>query len=207
MLSKTETVWRHLLADYNPTGQRRWPSITALAHTLELPISTTHKALAAPVRTGAVKVHSAGLVQLLDPYRLAVLWAGRRRLDNDLLTTCHIPIPVTEIERDLTATGCILGAFTAVVAHRGYNGISDYTTVLAYTNNLETIPTHLRNAENPDTCSEPNTHVLIAQTDPLLANYGNITPLGQAWADLFGIADWQSTYFTNTLTTTWQQTT
>lgn len=53
-----EIVWRHLLAGA-AEGRRRWPSVSALAAELEIPVSTAHRSLAHPVEIDAVGIVSS----------------------------------------------------------------------------------------------------------------------------------------------------
>jgi hypothetical protein len=43
------------------------------------------------------------------------------------------------------------------------------------------------------------TEVLVADPDPLLARYGRVTPLSQAYADLFSLPGWQAARFVDEL--------
>ncbi len=130
MLSKTEVVWRHLLHAAEQ-GVRRQASLTALAAELGLGVSTVHKALTLPVEIGAVLVNPSGGVRAIDPYRVAVLWAGRRRLDRDIVHAFTSSKSASSVERALAFDGVVLGGHGAVVARLGRNHISDYNTVIA----------------------------------------------------------------------------
>jgi hypothetical protein len=43
------------------------------------------------------------------------------------------------------------------------------------------------------------TEVIVARPDPLLARYGRVTPLVQAWVDLFCLPGWQAARFVHHL--------
>lgn len=192
-------VWRHLL-DGVDRGQRRWESVTAFAQDLGFPVSTTHKALAEAVRVGAVRVHPAGLVRVIDPFRLAVIWAGKRRLGVDIVDDYVTTMAVGDVERVALEQGAVLGGFRAIIEHIGANRIADYTTVLAYTSR----PQQVRAFAPPvDDDASAGVRVLVAQPDPLLDRYGSFTPVHQAWVDLYSIPDWQSARFTDALAVEW----
>jgi hypothetical protein len=195
VLSKTEVVWRHLLAA-TEDGVRRHPSISALAADLGLGVSTVHKALAGPVDVGAVIVRSSGGVRVIDPFKIAVLWAGKRRFDADVVDLYDSAVAASEIEQRIGVAGVVLGGHGAVVARLGRNRIADYDTVIAYAEPERVrrrVPVH----------DEGITRVFVLEPDPWLARYGRVTPLHQAWVDLFTRPGWQAARFVEALTAHW----
>lgn len=199
MLTRTEIVWRHLLHEAE-AGRRRHPSLAAFAEPLGLPVSTVHKALSLPGGIGAVAVRRAGGLRVLDPFRLAVLWAGRRRLDRDVIDTWATVVPAADAERRLALPGVVLGGHGAVVARLVRNTIADYSTVIVYADHPE--PLRAVVPEAPD----GTTTVVVARPDPLLHRYGSVTPLHQAWVDLFTRSDWAAARFVEALTSRWVHT-
>lgn len=151
------------------------------------PPSTVHQALRHPVEIGAVHVRGAGGLRVLDPGRLLMLWAGRRRLQRDVADRFDVPAPAHGVEGAFTNPDAVLGGFGAVIAAEGSNTIADYDTVLSYGDpRLEPL------TPDPDgrTCE-----VWVLEPDPRLARYGRVTPLAQAWVDLFALPGWQSARF------------
>lgn len=194
MLSKTQQVWRHLVWSAIEAGQRRWPAMTTLATDLGMGLSTVHKALSHPVEIGAVDVRSAGGVRVVDPGRLLILWAGHRRLNRDIIERYEVSGSAPVIERSITSQTAVLGGFGAVVSHLKGNMIADYEAVLVYGDPaLDTS----RQLNDPD----PNriTEVIVARPDPLLSRYGRVSPLVQAWVDLFCLPGWQAARFVHHL--------
>jgi hypothetical protein len=183
MLSVTEQLWRHLIVSAS-TGRREWQTLTELAGDVDAAVSSVHDALARPVEIGAVGTWPAGGVMVLDPERLTILWAGRRRLVRDVKRRFRVAASATEVERVLAADAVVLGGFGAVVAALGANTIADYETVLVYGDpaGLEAAP------DGP-------TEVIVLEPDPLLPRYGRTTPLAQAWVDLFCLPGWQAARF------------
>jgi hypothetical protein len=183
VLSVTERVWRHLIVSAS-VGRREWLTLTELAAEVDAAVSSVHDALARPVEIGAVGTWSAGGVMVLDPERLTVLWAGRRRLLRDVKHRFRVAALAPEVELALAAEPIVLGGFGAVVAALGANTIADYETVLVYGElaGLEDAP------DGP-------TEVIVLDPDPLLARYGRTTPLAQAWVDLFCLPGWQAARF------------
>jgi hypothetical protein len=196
-MENTEIVWRHLLAQ-GADGNRRHESVSALAVDLGLPVSTTHKSLAEPTRIGAVAVSRGAGVRVRDPFRLAVLWAGKRRLDRDITATWITSVTAPQAER-LAAQNkrAVLGGFGAVVARLGGNMIADYDTALIYTANVNALRKSI--AEDAD----GSTTIIVAEPDRLLSHYGRVTPLHQAWVDLFNLPGWQAARFTETIAASW----
>jgi hypothetical protein len=194
MLSKTQQVWRHLVWAAIEQGQRRWPSMTTLSADLGMGVSTVHRALSHPVEIGAVQVRSAGGVRVVDPGRLLLLWAGHRRLSRDIVVTFDVPGSAPVVERTITSPTAVLGGFGAVIARLGENPVADYETVLVYG---EPLLEPLAVLQDPD--SRRTTEVIVASPDPLLARYGRVTPLVQAWVDLFTLPGWQPARFVHHL--------
>ncbi len=190
MLSKTQQVWRHLSWCAIEHGQRRWSSITALAAELDMGVSTVHKALAHPVEIGAVDVRPAGGVRLVDPGQLLILWAGHRRLSRDVMERYEVSGSAPVVERSIRRHTAILGGFGAVVAHLKGNVIADYEKVLVY-GDPALDPSLQLNDPDPSRITE----VIVARPDPLLVRYGRVTPLVQAWVDLFCLPGWQAARF------------
>ncbi len=196
MISKTEQVWRHLLVGAYERDRRQWPSVTSLAGDLDLAISTTHRALEHPGEIGALDVSRSGGVVLRDPGKLLILWAGMRRLRRDIIDRFHVPAAAATVETTTPSDTTILGGFGAVVAQQGGNHVADYTTVLFYGHPSLDLPR----------CPEPlwpweATEVLVAEPDPRLADYGPVTPISQAWVDLFSLGGWQADRFVHHLAT------
>lgn len=196
MLSKTEVVWRHLL-QRSTEGVYRHRSVTAVADELGFAISTVHKALGAPAEMGALTISPSGGVRLLDPFRVAVLWAGRRQFDRDVTATWVTEAPAPEIERRIAVPGAVLGGHGAVVARLSRNVVSDYPTVIVYADD----PCRVRDMVPETACGA--TTLIVAEPDPLLSRYGNVTPLHQAWVDLFTRPGWQAARFVEALTSLW----
>jgi hypothetical protein len=196
VLSKTQQVWRHLVVGALERDQRRWDSIVALAAELGMGVSTTHRALSHPGEIGAVHVPAGGGVRVVDPGRLLLLWAGHRHMARDLVERFEVGGSAPVVERSIANPEAILGGFGAAVAHMGGNPVADYETVLVYGDpGIDAIG----RVEDP----EPGrvTEVLVGRPDPLLARYGRITPLTQAWVDLFSLPGWQAARFVHHLLT------
>jgi hypothetical protein len=194
MLSKTEQVWRHLTVGGIERGRRRWPSLTALAAELGMGVSTVHRALAHPAEIGSVDVLPGGGVRVVDPGRLLIVWAGRRRLRRDIVDRFQLPGSAPAVEQAISNRAVVLGGFGAIVSHLGGNTIADYETVLVYG---EPHITRRRLIVDPDPGRV--TEVVVLEPDALLAGYGRVTPLTQAWVDLFNLPGWQAARFVHHL--------
>jgi len=188
MTSKTEIIWRHLLAG-TAQGRRRYASATALARELDLPVSTTHQALERPVEIGAVTIGAVTGLRVLDPVRLLTLYCARRRLEDEIVTRVRVHVPVEEVERLVAREpGVIVGGFAALIAHTtGVNRVADYNTVVVYADAgvVDALPL----------ASDGPCEVVVARPDPWLKNYGQLTPGCQAYADIFNLREWQASRF------------
>lgn len=133
-------------------------------------------------------------MRVIDPGRLLVLWAGHRRLHADIVDRVEVAASALLVERSITNPEAVLGGFGAVVARLGGNTIADYDTVIVYGD--PHIAVH-RRADDP----RPGRacEVIVVEPDPLLAGYGPVTPLTQAWVDLFNLPGWQAARFVHHL--------
>lgn len=182
-----EMVWRHLLVGAR-TGRRRWPTLSALAEELEIPVSTAHRSLSHPAEIGAVSIRALDGLQVLDPARLLILFAAHRHVQRDIVARFRVGAPSVEVEAMATNPDAVLGGFGAVVAHQGgTNRIADYDTVLFYGDPR-------LDAAAPASQGQ-GTEVLVAEPDGLLRHYGRVTPFSQAYADLFSLPGWQAARF------------
>jgi hypothetical protein len=192
VLTKAEQVWRHLLVGSFEENRRRWQSVSALAHEVGVAASTARSALAYPSEIGAVVLRGVGEVRVLDPGRLLMAWAGRRRLSRDVRRRVWLSAPAPEVEAGIDDPAAVLGGFGAVVARIGGNTIADYETVLVYGDPA------LKDFKVPAEGAR-RTEVILLEPDPVLADYGCTTPLAQAWVDLFNLPCWQAARFVHHL--------
>lgn len=140
-----------------------------------------------PAEIGAVEIGPIDGLQVLDPARLLMLLAAHRRVQRDVVRRWWVASPATEVEAAASSRRVVLGGFGAVIAHLGANLIADYTRVLFYGDpKLPRLP-----AAGPG----EGTEVWVAEPDPLLGHYGRVTPLAQAYADLFSMPSWQAARF------------
>jgi hypothetical protein len=185
-----DVVWRHLLVGARE-GRRHWQSVTGLAQELGVAVSTAHRSLAHPVEIGAVDIGPIDGLVVLDPARLLVLLAAHRHVQRDLVRRWWVTAPVAEVEAAARSSKVVLGGFGAVIAHLGVNRIADYTRVLFYGDpKLPRIPAAPEGE---------GTEIWVAEPDPWLSRYGRVTPLAQAYADLFSMPGWQAARFTEQL--------
>jgi hypothetical protein len=150
--------------------------------------------LSHPAEIGAVDILGGGGVRVVDPGRLLVVWAGQRRLGRDMVDRFQVLGSAPVVECSIDNLGVVLGGFGAVVAHLAGNTIADYETVLVYG---KPHITRRRYVTDPDPGRV--TEVLVLEPDPLLARYGRVTPLTQAWVDLFNLPGWQAARFVHHL--------
>lgn len=191
VMSTVQALWRELLAG-SQEGRRRWPSVSALAGELGVPVSTAHRSLGHPDEIGAVSISPLEGLVVLDPYRLLLLFAAHRHLQRDIVSRVWVAAPVAEVEAAIgTDRGCVLGGFSAVVAHAGGNRIADYETILVYGD------AHLDKFRA--TPPGEGTEVVVAEADRWLGRYGRFTTYAQAFADLFCLPGWQAARFVDEL--------
>ena len=180
-----EVVWRHLLVGARE-GRRRWPSVTALAQELGVAVSTTHRSLAHPVEIGAVDIGPIDGMVVLDPARLLVLLAAHRHVQRDLVRHGGWP------PRDRSGGGGQErhgGAGRVRGGGRPPGGEPGRRLhgVLFYGD-----PKLPRLGAAPE---GEGTEIWVAEPHPWLRRYGRVTPLAQAYADLFSMPGWQPARF------------
>jgi len=190
MMPIVEVVWRHLLAGASE-GRRRWSSLGAVASELDLGVSTVHRSLMHPAEIGAVGTLAGGGVQVLDPYRLLVLFAAHRHVQREIVARHRVALGVEQLEREVLDAGGILGAFGAVVAHLGVNRIADYSTVVVYAN--------ARRGDGLPAGGQADVELLTVAPDRWIDRYGEVTTLAHAYADLFCLPGWQAARFVSEL--------
>lgn len=183
-----EVVWRHLLEQARQ-GHRQWGTTAALAHELGLATSTVHRSLTRPVEIGAVRITRQAGIEVLDPYRLLVLFAAHHRIP----ASPHQPTTTTSapatVEAVLLDQGVTLGGFSALIHHTiGINRIADYTSILAYTDQPITIDSHTPS-------DGPPTTIQWVPRDRWIPESSTYTTVAHAWADLFATPGWQAARF------------
>lgn len=130
-------------------------------------------------------------LQVLDPARLLMLLAAHRHVQRDITRRFWVAAPPAQVEAAATNKRTVLGGFGAAVAHLGVNRIADYTRVLFYGE-----PKLAKLRESPE---GDGTEVWVAEPDAWLGRYGRVTPLAQAYADLFSMPGWQAARFVEQL--------
>ncbi|HVA05633.1 MAG TPA: hypothetical protein VNG12_02715, partial [Acidimicrobiales bacterium] len=140
---------------------------------------------------GAVDVGLIDGLQVLDPARLLMLLAGHRHIQRDVVRRFWVAAPAAEVEAAASSKRVVLGGFGAVVAHVGVNRIADYTRVLFYG--------EPRLSKMHASVEGEGTEVWVAEPDAWLGRYGRVTPLAQAYADLFSMPGWQAARFVELL--------
>jgi hypothetical protein len=181
MLSKTETVWRHLLAAAIDDDRRRHASMSEIARELDMATSTVHDALRRPVEIDAVIVSGRAL-RVIHPWKLLMLWAARRDVARDVVAEIQTGLGPDEVEEILHSHHQVLSGFSGAVRRRGYNAISDYHTILSYG-----VPLELPEGDL--------TTVQFLTPDDRLETYGKVAPLAQCFADLFATPGWAAARF------------
>ena len=108
-------------------------------------------------------------------------------------SSAHVsPAPIAVVEAAIhDQPGCVLGGFSAAVAHAGGNRIAAYQEVLVY-------GTPVLEGFEPAP-ADRGIEVLIAEGDPWVGRHGGVTTFAQAWADLFCMPGWQAARFVDQL--------
>ena len=187
-MKKIEIIWRELLYQAVEKGRREFIQ-KEIAANFGFSTSTVFQALKNPRKMGAVRVTGRYFI-LEDPEKLLYYWASVRNLKRDIIFSTHVNLPVLETESRMPA-GIIFGGFTAarqILAQPP----ADYDKVYIYASDLTEIRRRF-----PAKKGQPNLFVL--QADNFLADYGQVTTLGQTFADLWNLPDWYAKEYVKAL--------
>jgi hypothetical protein len=189
-MTKKELIWREIL--FQAIENKKFEFTQKyLAEKFGFSLSTVFNALKVPRESGAIKVTGRNF-SVIDAEKFLYIWATQRNLEKEIIFKTCVPVPVSKIEGRMPAE-IIFGGPSAYVL-RYKNAPADYAKVYTYAKEagLEEIKKRF-----PQTKGEANLFVL--KSDPLLLQFGNITPAVQIFADLWNMKDWYAKDFLNAL--------
>lgn len=183
-MTKKEIIWREILERVLQKKQRQFQQ-QELAHDLDMSLSTIFNALQVPRRTGAVKVSRRGF-QVLDPFKLNLIWATERNLDKDIIYQTRVDKPILEIEAQLPPAVTLAG-YTA------YRQIfqetpADYDKIYVYA----TDPQKIKERFPPQ---KGYSNLIVLKADSFLEKAGPLIPQSQLFADLWNLKEWYAKEF------------
>lgn len=187
---KKELIWREILHGCFEEGILTFTQ-KELAQRLKVSLSTVNNALQLPRSAGAIEVSGRNF-RIKDKEKFLILWASHRRFARQIIYKTRVDRSVFETE-GFMPPGVIYGAYSAV-AKKYDNPPADYDAVYIYAD-----PDRLLEIKRrfPSRKAAPN--LIVLKADPLLKNYGELTPDVQTFADLWNLPQWYAKDFLNEL--------
>ncbi|MFQ6121109.1 MAG: hypothetical protein ACE5KE_14635 [Methanosarcinales archaeon] len=154
-----------------------------LSAELEVSLSTVNNALKPLKKINVVKINPMNFV-VLDPYKMLLFWATKRRFGGDIFYKTRFEDGVSEIEK-LMPEEVIFGAFSAFKLRFGETP-ADYSEVYVYAEKKwsERFPER----KGPS-------NVFFLKKEKILEKYGRVTTLAQTFVDLWNINTWYAQEF------------
>src|SRR3989338_1635497 len=185
-MKKLELVYRHLLYE-SMEKKNRELTISSLAKTLNLSLSTVHLALKPLVRMNAVKMRLMGFT-VIDVKKIIYYWASIRNVGKDIIYATRVDEPVKEIEKQMP-DDVVFTAFSGY-KFRFKDVPADYSEVYAYGG--ESIKKRFKQNTN-------NPNLFVLQTDGMVGSYGKTATIAQLFVDLWNLKQWYAEDFLTAL--------
>lgn len=183
-----EDVWREVL--YQAIEKKRL-ALTQLELSRELGISLSVVNYALkPLRgMGAISVMPRGF-RVVDVKKMLYYWASVRNLQKDMVYSTRVNLHVSGIEKSMPSDAI----FAAYAAYKfAFSDVpADYSEVYVYSPDISEIKRRFPPSENT-----PNLFVLKPTKN--LKKYGNVTTIGQTFADLWNLREWYARDFLKAL--------
>ncbi|MBI2576905.1 hypothetical protein HYV84_06835 [Candidatus Woesearchaeota archaeon] len=196
-MKKLELVYRHLLYGAMEKKNREL-TISSLAKTLSLSLSTVHLALKPLVRMNAISMKLRGFT-VIDLKKILYYWASVRNIEKDIVYATRVEEPVTEIEKQMPDDV----VFTAFSGYKfKFKDVpADYSEVYVYGG--ESVQKRWKkemaggNRSSGGTKNNPN--VFVLQKDELVGSYGKTATIAQLFVDLWNLRQWYAKDFLTAL--------
>lgn len=190
MISKKEIIWREIL--YQSLEKKVYKFIQKdLAEKFSLSVSTVFNALKVPRENKTIEVTGRDF-RIRDTKKLLFIWATFRRLQKDVIFSGFVKLSVQEIENSLPPE-TTFGAYSAFI--KRFDEVpADYDKIYVYLPKKSIPKIKKRFSFKKGT---PN--LFILEPDPFLKKYGNLTTLGQTFADLWNLPEWFAADFSKSL--------
>lgn len=189
-MSKKEIIWREII---HRTIKDKKTDFTqkALAEKFGFSLSTIFNSLKIPRQAGAIRVSGRGF-EVQDVEKFLYLWATHRNLEKKIIYKTRVESSVKEIE-GLLPSFVILGCYSAY--SKKYNEEpADYDKVFVYA-----YPEELSEIKKRFPARKGYANLIVLKKDPNLAEFGEISPDVQIFADLWNVKEWYAKEFLNKL--------
>ncbi len=189
-MKKIELAYRHLLHEAMEKKNREL-TISALAKTLNLSLSTVHLALKPLVRMNAVKMKLRGFT-VVDIRKILYYWASIRNIEKDIIYAKRVEEPVREIEKQMP-DDIVFTAFSGY-KFKFQDVPADYSEVYVYGD--EGLKKRWKEDKN-NLKNRPNLFVL--QKDEMIGSYGKTATMANLFVDLWNMKQWYAKDFLTAL--------
>lgn len=185
-MKKAELVYNEILYNAYELSNRKLTQIY-LSKELGISLSTVHNALK-PLREMNVTKSNPMNFVVLDPYKMLLFWATRRKFAADIFYKTRVEGGISEIEK-LMPEEVIFAAFSAFKFRFGESP-ADYSEVYVYAEKewKERFPER----------GGPS-NVIFLKKERILEKYGKITTVAQTFVDLWNINTWYAQEFVEKL--------
>lgn len=181
-MKKTELVYNEILYNYYELKNRKLTQ-SFLSKELDISLSTVNNALKPLKEMNVIRTNPMNFV-VIDPYKMLLFWATKRRFAADIFYKTRIEESVSEIEK-LMPEEVIFTAFSAFKFRFG-EVPADYSEVYVYAEKKWRERFSERNGP-------PN--IIFLKKEEMLEKYGKITTLAQTFVDLWNINTWYAQEF------------
>lgn len=181
-MKKVELVYNEILYNCYELQNRKLTQ-TYLSEELEISLSTVHNALKPLREINVVKTNPMNFV-VLDPYKMLLFWATKRRFPADIFYETRVEDNIPGIEK-LMPEEVIFAAFSAFRFRFG-EVPADYSEVYVYAERKW-------DERFPERNGPPN--VIVLKKEKILEKYGRITTIAHTFVDLWNINTWYAQEF------------
>lgn len=189
-MTKKEILWREILNQAIENKKLEFIQ-KELAEKFGVSTSTVFNALKVPRESGAIEVSGRNFV-IRDAEKLLYLWATQRNISREMAYETRFPGGAKEME-GMMPSGAIFGAYSAY-ARKYKNAPADYDKVYVYVD-AET----LNEIKKRFPKQKGYVNLFALKADPLLKNFGLVTPDVQTFVDIWNLKDWYAKDFLNAL--------
>ena len=189
-MRKKELIWREIL--FQAVEKKNFDFTQKdLAEKFGFSLSTVFNALKIPRASGAIKVAGRNF-SVVDAEKFLYIWATQRNIAKEIIYETYVSEPAQKIE-GMMPPEIIFGAYSAyIVKHK--DAPADYAKVYVYAEEEE-----LEKMQKRFPKSKGEANLFVLKADPLLSQYGNITPDVQIFVDFWNMKDWYAKDFSNAL--------
>lgn len=181
-MKKGELVYNEILYNCFELNQRELTQ-AYLSKECNTSLSTVNNALKPLREMNVIKTNPMNFV-VLDPYKMLLFWATKRKFVSDIFYTTRIEDSVSGIEKSMPEE-VIFTAFSAF-KFRFEEVPADYSEVYVYAEKMW-------EERFPERKGPPN--VIFLKKERILEKYGKITTIAQTFVDLWNINTWYAQEF------------